>query len=261
MLKISAAALVGLLREIGDAKHGLMAKNVISADDREERERLRAALITMRGAFRGFPLSRSLEMQIERLVTAIADRETMGVLTMTTEVENNLYYEIEAWSFYAVRPDRRGFYEKPESFFDVSAFSAFPDSEADILAAGRCFALDEWTACVFHLMRAVESALRSWFTQLAIPFRMPVSEANWQELVNAVNSKLAALEQQPRSEQRAADLQYLGATATHFNTIKNAWRNHVMHNKGKYDEREALEVFQAVSAFMRACSARPSPGL
>jgi transposase-like protein len=158
--------------------------------------------------------------------------------------------------FLAVQPNKRIFYMAPEQWFGKEVLQAYPDSEADLNAAARCIALDEWTACVFHLMRGVEAALRKWSDQLGLLLKMPVVDANWQDILSEADKALKTLEQQPKSPQRNEDLEYFGDTAAQFRAIKNAWRNHVAHSKRSYDERDAVEIMQHVATFMRKLARR-----
>ena len=46
--------------------------------------------------------------------------------------------------------------------------------------------------------------------------------------------------------------------ATHFAIIKDAWRNHTMHARGKYVQVESERIFESVRAFMQKLAERLS---
>lgn len=52
------------------------------------------------------------------------------------------------------------YFDNYSARFTIDAFNAFPDAVEDIEEAGKCFALQRFTASVFHLMRAMEIAVR-----------------------------------------------------------------------------------------------------
>lgn len=82
------------------------------------------------------------------------------VVILVREMNNNLMVELSSAWFLMIPADRRFVYEQPNPIFGEVVYNVFPDARRDIAAAGRCYALDEWTACVMHLMRALEFGLR-----------------------------------------------------------------------------------------------------
>ena len=131
----------------------------------------------------------------------------------------------------------------------------FSNASRDIAAAGRCLALDEWTACVSHLMRALETPLQVFAKRVGVEFQGPTDLENWKNIVDQMESKITAevkrLEGTPKSHARNEELQFLGDIALDFRHFKNAWRNDVAHGREWYDEREADRVYNAVSHFMK----------
>ena len=144
--------------------------------------------------------------------------------------------------------------------YDPSPFgdnvdNKFPSSRYDISEAGRCLALKRSTACVLHLMRALEVGLAS----LAGALGRTLTTENW-------NTILSDIETEIRSRTKAThgptwkdkDEPFFAESATHFRFIKNAWRNHAMHAKDKYTEEQAEEIYDSVRSFMRHLSERLS---
>ena len=86
---------------------------------------------------------------------------------------------------------------------------------------------------------------------------MPAEQANMQDILNLADKKLKSIEQQPKSPQRDADLEYFGDSSAHFRAIKDAWRNHVAHAKRTYDERQATSIFTHVRSFFQTLAMRP----
>lgn len=56
----------------------------------------------------------------------------------------------------------------------------------------------------------------------------------------------------------ADEEQWFAEAATHFRTIKNAWRNYAMHGRDAYDEPRAKAIFESVKAFMQHLATRLS---
>lgn len=261
MLRFYAATFVNVTMAIERALGLLAMEDVVGGAGLPPiggRVELRQALVGVQTEMKRLPLSRSFQHQLKRAIESVeGDTAYSFFLPVVREILANLQHELTEWFFFAVPPDRRPFYDSPERWFGQEIFDAYQDSEADLKEAGRCFALSLWTACVFHLMRAVESALHKWADQLGVILKMPVTEANWQDIISAGTESLKKLEQQPKSQQRSNDLEYFGESQAQFSSFKNAWRNHVAHGKQTYDERRASEIMESVRAFMRKLATRP----
>ena len=157
--------------------------------------------------------------------------------------------------FLFVRVDRRHLYEQLEAPFGEAVESKFSEASRDIAAACRCLALDEWTACVLHLMRALETPLHTLADCVGISFPGPLELQNWKNIIDEIEKKIdsqvKALENQKRSLSRNRELKSYAEAAMQFRHFKNAWRNNAAHGRDHYDEREAVVVFDAVRSFMQ----------
>ncbi len=134
--------------------------------------------------------------------------------------------------------------------FGLEVENAFPSSIYDISEAARCRALYRWTACVMHLMRVLEVGL----AELA-KFAHVLPGENWNTLLNQIEAELKKVAKKTHS---AEDEQFAAEAATHFRSIKNAWRNHSMHAREKYDEERAIAIYESIRSFMRHLSTRLS---
>jgi len=139
---------------------------------------------------------------------------------------------------------------------------AFPASHVEINAARHCYALGQPTACVFHLMRAVEHGLRelaacSGITnpKVAIEFQF------WNELIEQVDRNYrTATMQWSKGAEKSAALAFFGATVSSLYGFKDDVRNILMHARtgGLYDEARALSVMGQVETFMKRLASRIS---
>lgn len=170
------------------------------------------------------------------------------------EVMGRLRDELDERLFYAMSVGANVYLQDTLPSFGKSS-TAFPSSSYDLEEAGKCFALRRPTACVMHLMRALEMPLAS----LAAVFGIPASRQNWNKIIEQVESRMnrnqAAQWPAPIS---AGDLEFYAGAAFHFRSIKDAWRNHAMHGRAKYTEEQAEDVYRGVRSFMKQISERLS---
>jgi len=73
---------------------------------------------------------------------------------------------------------------------------------------------------------------------------------NWHTAITDIENEIVFWSRNPSPGWKAAKPFYAEA-ATHFRWVKDAWRNHTMHIKERYDEQRAQDIFNGVSAFMR----------
>lgn len=81
---------------------------------------------------------------------------------------------------------------------------------------------------------------------------------NWKNIIDQIEKEIRKFEPLPKSPQKTADLEFYGRTAAQLRSFKDAWRNHVSHSKGTYDESEAILVWTHVRTLMEQLAAHPA---
>ncbi len=142
-----------------------------------------------------------------------------------------------------------GHYSKPRAGWET-VIERFPSTVSEIEEASKCFALGRYTACVFHLMRALEPGLRALSDKLKIRKR----SANWHAFLSAMPARIdRAFSRKSRASRAKHD--YYSGLASQLGFIKTAWRNPTMHNPEKiYTEEMARELIVLVRGYMREAS-------
>jgi hypothetical protein len=140
-------------------------------------------------------------------------------------------------------------YYKSPQIFGPQVNKKIPKTAEDIANAGTCYALGQNTACVFHLMRAMEYCVQRFGAKLKV--KIVPSRSSWHEIMEHVNNAIKTLPggQKSSSAQRSRK-RALSMAAGRLDHVRIVWRNDVMHPKATYDEAEALEVLEGVKAFM-----------
>jgi hypothetical protein len=152
--------------------------------------------------------------------------------------------------------------EKAKMWFAIDAewgtiIAKFKQSEDDCREAVYCFAVGRNTACVFHLMRAVEHGMRSLAAKLRIKnvpsgkSTRPVAWSEWQAVIDAIEGKarqtVGAMKAGPA---RDVKQRFYGDAIASIREFKDAYRNHVMHTRKNYQEKEAQLLLAHVRTFM-----------
>ena len=123
----------------------------------------------------------------------------------------------------------------------------------DIGEAGNCFALERYTACVFHLMRTMEIGL----TVLAKKFNVSTAMADWSPMIENVETAISDISKgQNKPLNWRDDREYYSQCASYFRIVKDAWRNYTAHARSEYREGQASDIYTNVRGFMQRLSER-----
>ncbi len=131
--------------------------------------------------------------------------------------------------------------------FGEQVTAKFRGAAADIKNAGNCLALQQPDACVFHLMRAMEVAVRVLAKRVGMTITPTVT---WRRLTGSMDGKIKTMpggtavqkERKDRWEEARANLHQVGSV----------WRNGTMHPANSYTRGQASDIFSAVRVFMGA---------
>jgi hypothetical protein len=150
--------------------------------------------------------------------------------------------EVDARPMFIMPPGAVDLLEQRAPAFGPEVQDAFPSSENDVAEAARCLAMQRYTACVTHLMRALEVPLDALARSCGVE-----AKSNWNKLLNDIEAKI----RERRSDRNAVAEQWMAEAATQFRFIKNAWRNHAMHARGSYDEAQARDIYGSGRGFLQ----------
>lgn len=194
---------------------------------------------------------------------AISRLRTDGSLTVSQAeiifqaIHNDVISDLTTSSFLMIQAEKKRLYDAPEPLFGAEVANRFVNANSDIAAAGRCLALDEWTAAVFHLMRVLEIGLRAVAAKIEVPMNSSVDLENWKNIIDQIEKRIRDFEQMPKSQSKSETLQFYSQSAANFRYFKDAWRNHVSHSRATYDERAAMNVWNHVRQFMTDLATMP----
>jgi hypothetical protein len=214
-----------------------------------QRKRLVASLSSMDEElhFLGLEMTR---ISVNRVKSEIDTISGANLLKAGEDIEQRFYDEIATlWLLY-LAPEKQQYFSKT-TLFGEQFKSQFPTANLEVIEAGNCFALSRFTACVYHLTRAMEIALRVLFCSLGMPAHI-WSSTKWIKILDRVkgkidkNNKTLANDPAWKSERAFYESAYAFLAA-----VRVPIRNPTMHVETIYDESGAENVYSAVRAFMR----------
>jgi hypothetical protein len=162
-----------------------------------------------------------------------------------TSLQSVLSNEMRTHVFLRIFPSRKDFYEQAE-LFGAGVNASFASAKEDVKESGCCYATDRTTACVMHLMRVLEVGLNTLAKELTVDF----NQRNWENVINDCEVAIKKINGPSWGPDWKQKLQFYSGAAKDFRYFKDAWRNHAMHNRERYDADEAKTILEHVKAFM-----------
>lgn len=139
-------------------------------------------------------------------------------------------------------------YYQQADLFGQEVNDCFPDAIDDIKDAGTALATGLGTSCVMHLMRVLEAALK----ELALGLKIEYA-TGWDAYLKKIEKAISENHASKTSEWLAIEKFYRDVSGDLL-TIKQAWRNPVMHIERRYDQEQAEQVLLAVKVFIQRMS-------
>jgi hypothetical protein len=161
------------------------------------------------------------------------------------EVRNILRRELEARKIWIVEAVHNQYLEPAAPLFGSPVHEKFKATRHDIEEAARCLAFGQSTACVFHLMRAMEVVVRRLAIRLGIPNNPKVT---WRVLTGNMDDKIKKMLDATAAQRRKKEAWTEARTNLHH--VGEVWRNKTMHPAKSYTQPQAEDIWNAVRVFM-----------
>ena len=122
-----------------------------------------------------------------------------------------------------------------------------PKAIEDVAEAAKCLALQRPTASVFHLMRVMETGVKTLGRKLKVS--IDVETESWYQIMEHVDGAIRKLP--AKSAREKARKTELAAISANLGAVRIATRNEVAHPKQTYTREEAHEVYRTTRVFMQ----------
>jgi hypothetical protein len=166
--------------------------------------------------------------------------------TYSEKVFERAWEELETNRMLVIAPTKIGLWEQESPLFGTEVEATFGQAvDEEISEAGKCLAVDRTTACVFHLMRAMELVVRALGKKLDVTIiDKNNTDLEWGKILANMKVPIEKMQAGPQRDRWSGRL-------TLLYHVNKAWRSDTMHPKKTYTEAEARAVFDAVGAFMK----------
>jgi hypothetical protein len=194
------------------------------------------------------PIPSNLTAVMAGIIAARNHQQPLYAIDLIREVQrlkNDLRLILSNRFFYSLRPECNELYGKPALFGERVA-KKFPKAADDIEWAGNCLALGQPTACVLHLDRAMEIAMRKLVAKLKLT---PNAKATMGKILADMEAPINRMPDLKELDKRKKE--EWSECRINLRHVKSAWRDPTSHGKKSYDEKQARQVFDRVKEFMQ----------
>jgi hypothetical protein len=240
----------------GALRHWVMAMATEEDQTREMsseyRKKIAATLTEIAGKCEllELPVSKSTAEHWEKELSTGPSRTYQVGQCAIEEVERTIINELRSTVFFYVSRERslefqkmlaeaRGLWDRPWSV-----------ALGNLDHARFCYRAEEFTASVFHSMRAAEKVL----TTVARSLSLDTRREQWQTLIERIENAVREFDKLPGGPGREHKQTFYSEVAMQLRYVKNAWRNHVMHARSVYEEKDAREIWWHIKRIVEKAS-------
>ncbi len=176
----------------------------------------------------------------DQLEQAITHLEPRGSMAKADSARDTLTSQLKKRVFFVLNKANGEYYENfllaGQRFKDN-----WPKANEELKEAGNCFALNCYTACVCHLMRSLEHALKAFEKALNITAPSPGPGNTWGDIIGRILPKKGKLGSaaNPPSPEWALNPNFYDNCLTFFCAVKSACRDKTFHVEASYDKASA----------------------
>lgn len=260
MLEFYAHDFIALVDTMEKVRGRLSSAGLLNQLSQEEVDTFTGSIKALRSHCGWLKLNNS-RLHIDRILGGLgAGPVTYPVLAnQVAELRQRIHDELQGRVFYSVEQENLVFYKENaqnpsrlefmplEQIVGHRVLLSFPSCHYDLSEAVRCKVAVRHTACVFHLMRALEVVLIA----LAKRFGVPSDRTNWHNIIEGIEKALRDLPTDPnRPVDWKEQVEFFSRATTHFMFVKDAWRNYTAHARGSYSPEDTESIFQNVKGFL-----------
>jgi len=172
--------------------------------------------------------------------TNVLSSETLNLIN---DIRTRLGDELSEMALFGIKRHAE-LYEPKKPLFGEAVADKFALAIPDIEDAGKCLAVEQGTACVFHLMRIMEVGLKSVGDLLGIPYA-----PSWESYIKQIQDKIGEKHDRKGVDWKR-DEPFFRDVLGDLQSIKICWRNPTMHVVRRYSSKEADQIFGTVRTFM-----------
>jgi len=192
----------------------------------------------------------------EKLANEVEHLPILSIITQTDLVRDGLEQELKQRKFFVLNQDFVRYYNK--TALAGEAFKVrFPRGNTELIEAGNCLALDRFTGCVCHAMRAIEFALNALESKLGITRPPEPWQRSWGKVLDRIDVEIETRDKSKPVDWDKEAKSFKQCSAFLW-AIKTPYRDDTFHVTLPYSQQEAMDILDVSLPFLRHVSEKMS---
>ena len=141
----------------------------------------------------------------------------------------------------------------------MSVVSSFPSVRREIECGLDCYAQENFSGCVFHMMRVAETGLRALAKERGISSvakGKPLEWGTWKDVFEAIDEKLKLIKTAKNGPKREAAIAFYSGALSDLRSMQNVYRDPTMHFRDDYDSGETYSAIFRTKSLMENLAKR-----
>jgi hypothetical protein len=186
----------------------------------------------------------------QRVIDGIDSLKAENLGQTCVELRHRLNDEMKGRTFFQLRKNQIGIFNN--TLIAGDQFKAnFPKANTELIEAGNCLALDRYTACVCHLMRALEYVLKALQNELDITPDPEPWKNTWGKILAGIEAKKGDGKKIKPSSEWMKQRDFYDKCYSFLNATKTPYRDSTFHVVSIYDEASAKSIFAVTVEMLR----------
>lgn len=197
-----------------------------------------------------------------RLLIAVKSTPNEAAVTgLARDVASRFRDEVEPVCVLSIPNEHLEYYDPLSDPVGDLIGDSIPGVSRDWKEAGKCRAVGLWTACVFHLMRAVDTVLQELTTDIGVEWneKLSIDHANWGTLLKSLTDRVDEIAKGSKTDEKVAFVSAYSDLLLDLRAFQKAWRDGVSHGRFTCDEQLGVRIYGHVAEFMRRAAQAPNP--
>lgn len=133
----------------------------------------------------------------------------------------------------------------------------FSSLRQEIQAGLDCFAHEDYSGCVFHMMGIAEAGLRAIARERGIRSigSKPLEWAMWQNVFQAIDGELRVIRAKPAGPKKDAALMFYDTALSDLRRLQG-YRDPTMHFRASYEKGEAYDAIHRAKSLMETLATK-----
>ena len=189
-----------------------------------------------------------IDRAIEQIEKGECTEKKLGENIKT--IQGRLEDELTLTSLMVLERDKAAYYDLKEPIFSEDVDQRLPKEIIDhFKEANKCYALDRYSACIYHLMGTLDITFKCIAKSLNTSIDIFDPKLDWEKIIHNIQAGITSMSQSQPKKWKKKEVLFEGLLLD-IRAIRRVVRNPSAHYRETYTAEDALKFLNAIKTFM-----------